>query len=64
MDKYGRIDVWWCAKCRIKWLHPSIPHDNRCPKCGVGGWWQRFASAEDQKNYRMVDVTPESESGL
>jgi hypothetical protein len=36
-------DVWWCAKCDREWTVPSIPHNPRCPTCGTGGWWRRFA---------------------
>ena len=42
VNKYQQIDVWWCAKCQLEWMCPSVPHDNRCPKCGEGGWWRRF----------------------
>lgn len=49
MDKYGRVDVWKCMKCNIFWRCPCVPHNSKCPKCGEGGWWQRFATPEELK---------------
>lgn len=52
MNKYQQIDVWWCAKCHLEWRAPSVPHNPKCPRCGEGGWWRRFASNDEvRKNF-------------
>ena len=36
-------DVWLCMTCSREWTVPSVPHNSKCPRCGVPGWFQRFA---------------------
>lgn len=59
MNKYQQIDVWWCPKCQVEWRHPSVPHENRCPKCGEGGWWRRFAAPEETRRAISTDAVKE-----
>ena len=41
-----KYDVWKCMK-HGEWTVASIPHQPKCPLCGVGGWWQRFDEVEE-----------------
>jgi ribosomal protein L37AE/L43A len=45
--KYQAIEIWWCSKCDREWKAPAVPHNPKCPACGTGGWWRRFATSED-----------------
>lgn len=58
--KYQQIDVWRCMHCDVTYLVPSVPHRPFCPKCGVAGWWQRFATPLDvERNGRQFAASPE-----
>lgn len=55
-SKYHLIDVWRCMKCNIEWMAPSVPHHPECPRCGVGGWWQRFAKQAELSEAKLKPV--------
>lgn len=61
-NKYSQVDIWWCAKCHINWMAPSVPHRPECPRCGDGGWWRRFATAKEISEARLqpVDNQPQT----